>query len=31
MPLDEYKEILNFIKGDSNRIGIIGGEPTLHP
>lgn len=33
MSVDDYIEILKFIGRDNfiNRIGIIGGEPTLHP
>lgn len=32
MPLDNYKKVLKYlISNRSGRIGIIGGEPTLHP
>lgn len=30
--IEEYRKVLAFLKGSSNnRIGIIGGEPTIHP
>lgn len=32
MPLDDFRKILEFIsRTPKNHIGIIGGEPTLHP
>jgi hypothetical protein len=31
MTLDEIEQALKSLKGWPNRIGIIGGEPTLHP
>lgn len=30
--LENFKKILNFIKVDkTSKVGLIGGEPTLHP
>lgn len=29
--LDQFKKILNWIGEDNEKIGLIGGEPTLHP
>ena len=29
--MDQFNRILNFIKTDDAKIGLIGGEPTLHP
>lgn len=31
MDLDEYQKILDFLSKDPERIGVLGGEPTLHP
>ena len=31
IPLEQFKKTLNWIGEDDDEIGLIGGEPTLHP